>query len=51
MWLILQLDPHANSAVMHYNTQVWLPPGHRDACAVSFLASVLHLDIIEAGLF
>lgn len=37
MWLILQLDLHANSAVMHYNTEVWLPPGHRDACAVSFL--------------
>lgn len=39
MWLLdvlLRLDPHSNSAVMHYNTPVWLPAGHRDASAVSF---------------
>lgn len=39
MWLmdvLLQLDPRSNSALMHCNTLVWLPPGHRDASAVSF---------------
>lgn len=34
--VLLQVDPHSNSAAMHDNTLVRLPPGHRDASAVSF---------------
>lgn len=33
---LLPLRPHSNSAAMHDNTLERLPPGHRDASAVSF---------------